>query len=195
MIFFTSDLHFFHRNVIRLCNRPFKDLDEMHRELIGRWNEVVSPDDTVYVLGDVFFCGTQKAEAILNQLNGRLILVRGNHDHFSLTKLRTMFAEVHSQLELEIAGQNVLLSHYPFAPTEREILTYKLKNLWKFWRKKKYMDLRYMDRRPENKGGFLLHGHVHTAWRQRGRMINVGVDQWNFTPVSLETIESLIRKS
>jgi calcineurin-like phosphoesterase family protein len=147
------------------------------------------------VLGDVFFAGAAKSQAILDRLKGRKILIRGNHDQHSLTKLKSMFSEVYTSHELVIAGARVLLSHYPFAPTKLEQLKHRLKNFWKFWRRKKYMDLRYMDRRPINNGGWLLHGHVHNSWKIRGKMINVGVDVWDFTPVSLTTIERIIKDS
>lgn len=192
-IFFSSDQHFWHNKVISLCNRPFSNIEEMNSHLINNWNRVVQPEDTIYILGDMFFCNTKKAEEILAQLNGKKILIVGNHDKFSLTKLKKMFHEVHYRLELEIAGEKVQLSHYPYAPTKKEKFIHILKNFYKFWRKKKYMELRYMDRRPINNGGWLLHGHCHTAWQIKGKQFNVGVDVNEFYPVALESVEDLIR--
>src|ERR1700677_1793896 len=106
-VWFTSDPHFWHKNIIRLCNRPFSSVEEMHKQLIAHWNNVVSDEDTVYVLGDVFFCGAQKAHEILNQLKGKKILVRGNHDKFTLTKLKSMFSAVHQQLKIHVRDKAV----------------------------------------------------------------------------------------
>lgn len=82
MNFFTADLHFSHRNIIRFDDRPFLDLPSMHAELIKRWNSVVSPGDNVYVLGDMFW-DPSEAPMILEQLNGHIHLIKGNHDKIS----------------------------------------------------------------------------------------------------------------
>lgn len=70
MIWFTSDQHFYHKNVIRYCNRPFKSLEEMHETLIQNWNKVVGPTDIVYILGDFAFCGVARMKEIVSRLNG-----------------------------------------------------------------------------------------------------------------------------
>ena len=80
MIWFTSDLHFFHNNVIRNSGRPFKNLDEMHEVLIANWNSRVKKKEIIYVLGDFSFGGKEKTRAILKRLSGYKILVKGNHD-------------------------------------------------------------------------------------------------------------------
>lgn len=83
MLYFTSDTHFFHRNIIHLCNRPFDSLDAMHEELIARWNTRVTNRDEIYILGDFGFRGTgAESNGILSRLNGRKYLLRGNHDQF-----------------------------------------------------------------------------------------------------------------
>lgn len=76
-----SDLHFGHVNVIKYSNRPFSDVDEMNKELIKKWNNVVSKDDLVYVLGDfTLFHRLDKIKEYTQALNGRKILIMGNHD-------------------------------------------------------------------------------------------------------------------
>ena len=80
MDYFTSDMHYGHANIIDYCNRPFESLDEMTNEMVNRWNEIVTEDDTVYVVGDVFLCPTSEGESIVKRLNGRKILIKGNHD-------------------------------------------------------------------------------------------------------------------
>ena len=79
-LFFTSDSHFNHENIIRFCKRPFKDTKEMDEALINNWNNVVGQDDTVFHLGDFAFGGSELWNGVLNQLNGHKILIVGNHD-------------------------------------------------------------------------------------------------------------------
>lgn len=77
----TSDHHLYHTNIIRYCNRPFDNVDDMHTLMIREWNSVVTPDDIVIHLGD-YICGGQKdrVREITQQLNGTKILITGNHD-------------------------------------------------------------------------------------------------------------------
>ena len=81
-IFFTSDLHFQHKNVIRFCGRPFENTKDMELKLIENWKSVVSNEDIVFDLGDVlWFDGRHDAKRILNQLNGIHYVILGNHDN------------------------------------------------------------------------------------------------------------------
>ena len=84
-IFFTSDSHFCHSNIIKFCDRPFKDVEEMNEILIDNWNKTVGPNDIIYHLGDFCFAGSAEWHSILGRLNGRIHLILGNHDE----KLRT----------------------------------------------------------------------------------------------------------
>lgn len=81
--FVISDTHFNHKNIIGYCNRPFKDVDDMNKTMIKLWNETVSNNDVVLHLGDVAFGNKEEAKKILQQLNGRKVLIRGNHDCWS----------------------------------------------------------------------------------------------------------------
>lgn len=184
MIWFTSDLHFGHEAVIGYCKRPFTSLDEMHAELVKRWNECVRPEDTVYVLGDLALCPFKDFEPIAKQLNGRKLLVRGNHDHYSEGQYGKLGFQVFHEVKMKLAGQMVRLSHYPYAlPWWKRPFAFK-------------SELRYMDRRPVKvRGEVLLHGHSHVAYQlsDDGR-IHVGVDAWDFYPVSIREIESLLGK-
>lgn len=95
-VWFTSDSHFNHAAIIDLCKRPFNDVDEMNRKLISNWNNVVSKRDTVYHLGDFAFGDKEFITKIVSQLNGRIKLVRGNHDNRSNQWYRDCgFAEVY----------------------------------------------------------------------------------------------------
>lgn len=172
MEYYTSDLHFFHKNILRYTKRPFKSLDEMHEALIKNWNEVVKDEDTVYVLGDFAFCGKTKAKEILSKLKGHKHLVIGNHDlHIKPIKwVELGFESVHKSFNLQ---DNIWLSHYPFK--------HKGDN--------NYVRQRFAtDRLVDDGNIILLHGHVHNSWRRKGRMINVGVDQWDYRPVTLKQL-------
>ena len=96
--FITSDLHLGHSNIISLCNRPFRDVEEMNDTIINNWNSVVKSGDTVYVLGDFSFKG-KGVHDYLNRLNGDIILIKGNHDKSFKHKRIISF---HDYLEIEV---------------------------------------------------------------------------------------------
>ena len=113
-IFYISDLHFGHANIIKFDNRPFNSVEEMNKALIDNWNSVVTDKDTIMILGD--FCWGLEDEwiAILDQLRGNKQLILGNHDlHHMSKKLRSKFQDVKDYKEIKDNGKRVLLSHYP----------------------------------------------------------------------------------
>jgi len=77
---FTADLHFGHANIINYSGRPFADATAMNQALIERWNDSIHPDDTVWVLGDVALGRIEETLALVGGLNGRKLLLAGNHD-------------------------------------------------------------------------------------------------------------------
>ena len=77
--FFIADTHFSHDNILGYCNRPFKDVDEMNQTLIKNWTSVVGKDDIVYHLGDFAFKNSRIPD-LVDQLNGTIYLIKGNHD-------------------------------------------------------------------------------------------------------------------
>ena len=83
MIYFTSDLHFYHENIIKSVNRPFKNAEQMNDTLIKNWNNKVQPHDEIYILGDFTMKGYTFATTILYQLKGKKHLIKGNHDKFA----------------------------------------------------------------------------------------------------------------
>ena len=191
MIYFTSDLHFQHENVIKYCNRPFANADEMGKALIANWNSVVKPEDTVYVLGD-FSLAQSAVPTFTPILNGTKYLVPGNHDfcHSYHKKSRNPEARANwvkkytdwgwivlpEQTTLEIEGvTTVNMCHHP----------YELKEPG---------DDKYLNWRPKDDGRWLLCGHVHHNWKFGERVINVGTDVWDFKPVSIEVIKEHICK-
>ena len=79
-VWFTSDLHFWHKNICKYCNRPYETIEEMNEAIIANWNSVIKEDDVVFVLGDLGFCGIEKLRHLMSQLKGKIFLIQGNHD-------------------------------------------------------------------------------------------------------------------
>ena len=113
MDFYIADWHFGHKNVIAFDNRPFLNVEEMDSELMRRWNNAVSGSDTVYVLGDMFWCNTTTAIPVLKQLNGNKVLIKGNHDRVHDMEFKKCFSLITDYLEHEDDGKHVVLCHYP----------------------------------------------------------------------------------
>lgn len=182
---FTADLHLGHTNIIRYCDRPYADVGAMNRSLVEGWNDTVSTDDTVWVLGDVALGSISDTLTMVSELKGRKLLLAGNHDRcwtghrrraegWSERYLDAGFAEVHQgQIQVLVAGMNILACHFPYRGDSHD-------------------QDRYTEHRPVDRGQWLLHGHVHQRWRQWGRMINVGVDVWGYRPVSEQAIAQLV---
>ena len=182
----TADHHFGHANIIRYCSRPFADADAMNRAMVDRWNDVVASGDEVWILGDLVM-GQRPVNlaAHVSRLRGTKILLPGNHDscwrgHKKGPRHAAAYLElggisriVDDPEPVELCGQPVRLNHFPYRLDTR-------------------YDLKFMDHRPADDGCWLLHGHIHEKWRQRGRQINVGVDAWNFFPVSDDTLAEII---
>jgi len=162
MIWYTADLHFDHANVIRLCNRPFKTVGQMNKELIRRWNAVVEPDDTVIVAGD-FSLRTKEHlgfyQRTLRKLRGRKILVLGNHDVTDAVWL------------VEHAGFQEVI--YPYMESEGFVVCHD-----------PALSEAAQDR-------WFLCGHVHTLFAEQRNVINVGVDVRDFTPISREELTQI----
>ena len=112
-VFVTSDTHFGHANIIKYCNRPFDSVEEMDEALVQNWNSVVKAGDKVYHLGDVTM--TSKALDIMSRLNGRKVLIRGNHDTQKLKFYTPHFYDIRGSHEL--AGY--LMTHIPVAIEQR----------------------------------------------------------------------------
>lgn len=185
-IYFTSDNHYGHHNIIRYSNRPFSSIDEMNETMINNHNSVISKDDLVYHLGDFALDEARYTKPIISRLNGINILIPGNHDacHPRKKKCKKMaqvykswgFADVLLGPFVEFEP-GILLSHCPSAD---------------------YADARYPEYRPTiDSYKVLLHGHIHQRWQTKintngSLMINVGVDVWNYTPVRLDTLRELM---
>lgn len=173
--FFTSDTHFGHANIIRFCNRPFKNVEEMDEALIENWNQVVSDDDTVFHLGDFAFGGSNVWKSIIPRLNGHINLIIGNHDRKNLRQgYMSSFGMVVPQLQIEIEGNPIYLNHYPF-------LCYG----------------------GSYRGVWQLFGHIHSGPNAEGLDISrlktlfptqydVGVDNNDYAPISYKEVKAKI---
>lgn len=185
---FTSDTHFFHNNVIRYCDRPFKNVKEMHKALIDNWNKYVKPEDTVIHLGD--FSMTVKSSVIKelrDQLNGTIVLVKGNHD-LKDRELRQAGFIVFDRLVMTIANKKVLISHYPYRVNWLILLKIKIKTMLGF----QTVPYKHEKRRPIDRGLFLLHGHTHSNVKFRDRQINLSCEAWDYKPVNIQEIANYI---
>ena len=109
-IYLIADTHFNHSNIIKYCNRPFKDIDEMNNTIINNWNRVVDKDDIVYHLGDVLLGDDIKS--FLNRLNGKIYLIRGNHDGKSINFYNNIGLEV-VPTKTKLEEYKIILSHRP----------------------------------------------------------------------------------
>jgi len=156
MIYFTADHHFGHTNIIKYCNRPFKDVEEMNKILINNWNDTISDNDTVYHLGDFALMNNNKITEYLNKLRGIKILILGNHDRLN-RKNKNLFKNIYKSYSLFYRGLTIVLSHYPY----------------------KFI--------PPN-GVIHLHGHSHGKETKIKNKIDVGVDNTNYYPISIDEV-------
>ena len=181
-IFFTSDTHFGHDNIIKFCDRPFKDIEEMDFKLIENWNKKVPQDGLVFHLGDFAWGGYEVWKKVRDQLNGDIILIKGNHDQKNMTATaeQELFKHVTWQMFIQIEGRKLWLNHYPF-------LCYA-----------------GVYREPK-KLIYQAYGHVHSGPGKKGqdipRLVNtypmqydVGVDNNNYEPISWEELNAAIGK-
>lgn len=180
-IFFTSDTHFNHSNILRFCNRPFSSIEEHDKALIDNWNSVVSPNDTIFHLGDFCFGGSDKWKSIRQQLNGHIILIKGNHDDKHLQQsLYPLFDDVLYQARILINGRTIYLNHFPFLCfAHGNVSTYK------------------------DSYAIQCFGHIHSGPNStsddmsRSSLLyptqyDVGVDNNNYTPISYEKLSDII---
>lgn len=193
-IWFTSDLHLGHENIIKYCNRPFVRIGRMETAFVDNFNDVVKPGDTTYFLGDIVMGNKQINLKVIKKLNGYKILIAGNHDNVfdglsakaqkNMAMYREYFDEIHDTLHIDggdIWPGKIVLNHFPnknaFINDSSD-------------------ERRFLNHRLEDDGKSLyFHGHVHCQARVTGdRSIHVGVDAWNYKPVSLDEIRNLIKE-
>jgi calcineurin-like phosphoesterase family protein len=190
--FFTSDLHLNHARILELCpNRPFSSVPEMNEILIDNWNCIVSKNDIIYFLGDLFLGPIDESLELVKRLNGIIIMIAGNHDRPSLIyhkkdaiikseiwKQKYLASGIHeiiisNSILIELNGIKFKLSHFPYIGDH-------------------ISEDRFLECRPKYEHNtILLHGHIHDFWKINGNMINVGVDVWEFKPVTLKQLSEV----
>lgn len=175
--------HFSHEQIIKFCNRPFADKEEMDEVLIRNWNEKVPPNGLVFHLGDFAWGGCKEYKEIREKLNGRIVLIKGNHEFRNGCRTEEQYNELFEhtaqQLFIEIEGRKMYLNHVPF--------------------------LCYGGTYRDPQGlVYQLFGHVHTSPVSSGRdterlkylfptQYDVGVDNNNFTPISWYEVNEKIQ--
>ncbi len=169
-IFFTSDLHLQHTNIIKYCKRPFENVDVMNESLIAYWNSRVTSQDIVYFLGDLCLGkdhnSLEHGHMLIRQLRGQKFWIYGNHDHKEQRKAYDQyFQKADNLMQITIGDDKIVLCHYPLARWNADL-----------------------------HGSWMLYGHVHPRdpWFSPYRSCCVGVDAWDYAPVSYEELKPLM---
>ncbi len=166
-IFYTSDLHFGHKNVIKFSNRPYKDSIDMETKLIENWNKKVALEDTVYILGDMFY-GKSDYCKVLDSLKGKKILVKGNHEQWieRYRELEEYFEEITDYKIITDNERKVVLFHFPI-----------------------------LDWNHKYHNSYHVYGHVHNIQNidtlvmyNQINALNAGVDVNSYEPCTLEEL-------
>lgn len=171
--FFISDTHFWHKNIISICKRPFKDIDDMNSQMIENWNKIVPVDAHVFHTGDMVLGGKYAWDYILDALNGQIHLCMGNHDYQNARGIdESKFASIHDQWQIKVLedDQAITLNHYP-------LLTWG----------------------GVERGVWNLYGHWHTTPEHplsntKSTQYDVGVDNNGFKPLSYYEVKEIITK-
>jgi calcineurin-like phosphoesterase family protein len=161
----TSDLHFGHTNIMSFCPqsraRFRNDVKYMNEQMVKEWNDLIAPEDTVYILGDVAFLPAQKAAEYMRRCNGSKILIEGNHDRKTLKdpSFRNCFKEIHKYLDVQFNETKVVMFHYPIAEWDQM-----------------------------HRGAVHLHGHLHggISGMERYRCVDVGMDATGMIAISMD---------
>lgn len=174
MIWFTSDLHFCHNKSFLYEPRGFISVQEMNDAIIRNWNQVVSDDDLVYILGDLMLNDNELGCKCFNQLKGDKVIILGNHDTDNRKELYRHLRGVNGLSSIKYAhqikynGYNFYLSHYPTITSNNDY------------------------NKPLKKRLINLCGHTHTKDKfidmDKGIIYHVELDAHNNTPVSVEQI-------
>jgi calcineurin-like phosphoesterase family protein len=164
VIFFTSDTHFGHANILRYDSRPFANIWEHDKALIEAWNAVVGPKDEIRHLGDVSWHGSKRTAEILFALNGRIHLIRGNHDKvIDKPGVKERFESIKDLdlLTVQVAGkkQHIVLCHYAM-------------RIWNH----------------SHHGAWHLYGHSHCGLDPHGMSFDVGICCHGYRPLSLDEV-------
>lgn len=168
MNFYISDVHFGHKNVIEFDQRPFQDVEEMDRIMIDKWNQKVKKDDHVYIIGDFIYKSEKAAVWYLEQLNGYLHLILGNHDRNWLIQpgVRDYFEEIEKMQYIKDERNLIQMCHYPIIE-------------WNQY----------------HRGSYLIYGHIHGKrddtyefMKTRERALNAAACINDYVPVTFHEL-------
>lgn len=178
-IWFTSDCHFSHTNVIKYDKRPFTSAQEMDETIIERWNENVKDTDVVFYLGDLSFDRDfGRTQAIAKQLKGKIHFILGNHDDDRVIKKLGVFETVNDYINLSVKDldnprkyQDIMMFHYPILSWDKV-----------------------------HHGAFHLHGHCHgnmmkdptNDWYYKRRVLDVGCNMHDYRPISYDEVKAIL---
>ena len=177
MIYFISDTHFNHINVIEYCNRPFKDIHEMNNAIIDNWNEIVKDDDIVYHLGDFALGKKEYINDIVSKLKGKIYLIRGNHDNWSASTYEKLGFNILRNPPIRLDEYKLILSHTPIPD--------------------KLIPRGYIN----------IHGHIHnkllyeciekydSKLYSEKKHINISCDVTEFKPISIEKLMTCLNEN
>lgn len=182
-VWFTSDLHFGHKNIIKFCDRPWENPTQMEKGLINNWNETVKSEDIVFVLGDSFwFNDSLHIKKVLSKLKGKnIFLIPGNHDEFEsyyrIDDPRIILCQDVVCVwisEPNMPLREIWLSHYPMMT-------------WPHRERGAYQFFGHIHSQPGRTEGVDQDLPLH--WNQ----LDVGCDFWDYKPVSLTKLESIMQ--
>ena len=164
MTYFISDLHFGHNNIIKYCNRPFHDTDEMDKQIVAKWNNKITNEDTVYILGDLAL--SKEKVSIVGQLNGKKHLIIGNHDYHNLSQIREIncFESVSYMKVIKLDDKTITLCHFPTYSFIGDYLIY----------------------------GHVHNNEKDESWlavRIKPNMLNAGIEINDYVPVTFEELK------
>ena len=180
MKYYTSDWHLFHKKIILYSKRPFHladgspDVETMNRTIIDNINAVVGPDDELYLLGDVAFADARKTRSIMEQIVCQnIFLIPGNHDSDEIINLTRsdgspMWKAVSPLMDIVDNGRRLVLCHYKF----------------EVFNKAHY---------EQPKTAYQFYGHSHGNLPGNNQQIDVGVDCWDFKPITLKQAEARMK--
>lgn len=193
MNFFTSDWHLGHKNIIRFCQRPFDDVDHMNWMLIKNTNKLCGPNDDLYFLGDACMGSIDFSLSLISSINCRVHLIPGNHDRVHSSYWRKIKNPSEKLEEWTLK----YLEHFDSIQAAETMIDSRLLCHFPYEGDSQGED-RYIEYRPVDNGVPLLCGHVHETWKQQTSdkstpMVNVGVDVWNFEPVSGAQISAILK--
>lgn len=168
-VWFTSDTHYGHAGIVRYANRPFPSVEEMDEAMITQWNAAVRPGDVVYHLGDFALCAPSRAIDIARRLKGRKHLIWGNHDQLLRRHVEFIacWADAKDLTQIVVDRQKITLCHYSM----------------RTWA-------------SSHHGAWQLYGHSHGTLPDlpHALSLDVGVDCWNYAPVSFETLRDVLSR-